>query len=156
MARHQGAGLTGYGVSNTLKSQGLERSERIATRGGKNGKDTSGFKVKLLDTQAERMDRVVRVEHFLGTNHGITDAAEREQIVSNALTTYSTILQRSFLVTREGKGEKEHLLVRERPDPVITETLREVAARLSKAGAAKATVALVNGWAADAEGTGKW
>jgi hypothetical protein len=127
MARQQGAGVKAWGISNTLRSNGCARSERLDPTDRKNQRTGPGFKVTTVS------ETIVRLEYSLGTNHRIVDAGDREATVSSNLDKYAALLQANFITERSGTGEKAHLLVRERPNPLIAQTLRRAAAILKSA-----------------------
>lgn len=145
MARHIGAQVKAFGVSNALRAKKFSRSKGL-TKGNKNYRPSyrmsAGFQVAQIDEGS------VSVKHFLGNNHGISDTAERAEIVEKALIGYALALEGPYRVEYKGDGEQAYLVVRDPVNPVIGETLRKAAElvseqRLSGAQAVKQLL----GWA---------
>lgn len=149
MARHIGAGITGYGISNTLRSLKNERSERINPKDRKDKRVTSGFSVKPGG------EGEVTVSYVFGSKHGITNAADRVALVEAQLAKYHADLQDRFKVTLAGAGEQQYLVVTDLPDPAVADTLKTAADRLFKLGDKAASEKLLR-WARLAEYGEEW
>jgi len=127
-------------ISKSLASKKLVRSERVDPKNRNNQRVTKGYQVSTLS------DGNVRLEHNLGDRHGIVKSAERNEEVLSHLNQYMEALGGRCRLDLVGNDEYAYVLVREMPDPAVSETLRKAADHLFKLGDKK-NAANLNRWA---------
>lgn len=150
MARHMGAGIKAWGISNTLGSKSggaFARSVRMNPKNPKDQRMTAGFRADQVD------EKTARVFYSLGDRHGITSAAERQEIIEKYLGEYAASLASRFRVTFGGIGEQQYITVTELPNPAVADTLMRAAEALVKLGDHHAAAHLLD-WA-EKDGNGE-
>lgn len=153
MSRREGAPVRAHGVSMSLRSRAVgpfSRSERINPKDRTDQRRTAGF----IATQVD--DGTVKLQHHLGTRHGVVKTADRDRIVDEHLDRYQTALQDRFRITKVGAGEQAHLLLRDTVNPLVAQTLLTAAERFAKGGVNDPAARMLRRWAKLAEDGETW